>query len=364
MKGWLASYKKQYIWLFSAVSVTALCTLLRPARGAMNALARYMTTPLKALLAHLCAQTDISVAEVLILSGVAGAVFALANFVRHLIERKKRGQTVFRFFLTALCLALTLAAVMSVLWSVNYHTDNFQQRTGITARQGTVEELTALTAYFAAGVNEASLFVPRDENGLFSADRRAILDQAAQVYESGWDAFPTLRMEALRPKEFVCSHALTAIDFTGFYFPLTGEANLNMDSPAAFLPATAIHEMAHQCQIASEQECNFVAIAVSIGSDDALYRYSGWLMGYVHLSNALYKVDKDAWQRIRGELDGGARADIQFNNAYWTASHTAFTDTTQKVYDSFIKSSGDPSGVQSYGMVVDLLLSYYGEELA
>ena len=63
---------------------------------------------------------------------------------------------------------------------------------------------------------------------------------------------------------------------------------------------------------------------------------------------------------IRSTLPDTVQAGLRQNNAYWTAVHTSFTEATQKVYDSFIKSNGDPNGVQSYGMVVDLLLAYYG----
>ena len=152
---------------------------------------------------------------------------------------------------------------------------------------------------------------------------------------------------------------MTAMDFTGFYFPYTGEANLNMDCPEMYLPATVIHEMTHQRQVASEQECNFAAIAVSAMSSDSMYRYSGLLMGYVHLSNALYREDREAYAAIRDQLPDVVIADLRANSAYWNAHHTAFTDATQKVYDSFIKTNGDPNGTKSYGMVVDMLLSYY-----
>ena len=360
LKALLSRDRGLYLWLLIACAVTALCVLLRPARGIMNALAQYVTTPLKTALAHLCALTSLSVAEVLILSAVALAVFALAGLLRRLIREKHRARLLWRALLWTACLAASLGCAMTLLWGVNYHTDSFQDRSGITARQGTVEELTALAEYFAAGLSVADGQAPRDENGLFTADRHAVVRAAPAIYEAGRAEFPCLRPGALTPKEFVCSHALTAIDFTGFYFPLTGEANLNMDSPVAFLPATAIHELAHQSQIASEQECNFVAIAVSIGSDDPLFRYSGWLMGYIHVSNALYRADPESWQRIRGTLPEGVIADIRNNNDYWASAHTSFTDTTQKLYDSFIRSSGDPNGVRSYGMVVDLLLAYYG----
>ena len=145
-----------------------------------------------------------------------------------------------------------------------------------------------------------------------------------------------------------------------FYFPFTGEANLNVDCPASFLPSTIVHEMAHQRGIASEQECNFIAIAVSLASGDPVYRYSGLLMGYVHLGNALYRADPDRWQVIRDTLPDTVVADLRQNSAYWAAFEGPVNDAASKVYDSFLKSNGESRGVQSYGTVVDMLMAYYG----
>ena len=167
-------------------------------------------------------------------------------------------------------------------------------------------------------------------------------------------------MEDRVPKGVRFSTALSAMDFTGFYFPFTGEANLNIDSPACYLPSTIAHEMAHQRGIASEQECNFIAIAASTTADSAAYRYSGWLMGFTYLSNALYRADPEAWQAVRVLLPDTVVADLRDNSAYWAAFEGPVNDAAQKVYDSFLKSSGDPRGTQSYGTVVDMLMAYYG----
>lgn len=360
MKAWLSQFKKLHIWLAAVLVFLAAYFLLRRSRPLMNALADWVTTPYKRTMAAVCSVTEISVAEVLYVSLAAVTIFYLANVVRRLICEKHRGRTLYRFVLTVLCTALTIYAGFCLLWGVNYHTDSFQDRSGIVARQGTTDELRELTERFAEELSVIADTVPRDKDGVFTADRREIMRAAAGIYEEAYDAFPCLRAKDVTPKAFVNSLAMTAMDFTGFYFPFTGEANINIDCPEVFMPSTVIHEMAHQRQIASEQECNFVAIAVSSMSSDPLYRYSGWLMGYVHLSNALYKVDREAWQQIHGSLPETVLADMRCNNQYWTRNHTAFTETTQKVYDSFIKSNGDPNGVQSYGMVVDMLLAYYG----
>ena len=162
------------------------------------------------------------------------------------------------------------------------------------------------------------------------------------------------------PKAISCSTALSAMDFTGFYFPFTGEANLNVDCPASFLPSTIVHEMAHQRGIASEQECNFIAIAASTTAQSPAYRYSGWLMGFTYLSNALYRADQEAWKQVRVLLPDTVVADLRDNSAYWAEFEGPVNDAAQKVYDSFLKSSGESRGTQSYGTVVDMLMAYYG----
>jgi len=361
MRAWLLRYKKETIWLLAGAAFLAAYFLLRRSRVLMNLLARYVTTPLKWAMAHLCSVTELSVAEVIYMTLIAVVIFYVASVLRAFFTRgSRKGEILCRFALTAACVAITVYGGFCLLWGVNYHTDSFQDRSGIVARQGTASELRELTERFASALDRVSDDVPRGEDGEFSADRRDILRRAPAVMANAFETFPCLRWDDVTPKAFVSSRAMTAMDFTGFYFPFTGEANLNMDCPAAFLPATAIHEMAHQRQIASEQECNFVAIAVSCLSDDPVYRYSGLLMGYTHLSNALYGADRDAYREIASGLPDGAVADLRANYRYWEANHTGFTDATQKVYDSFIKANGDPNGVKSYGMVVDMLLAYYG----
>ena len=68
------------------------------------------------------------------------------------------------------------------------------------------------------------------------------------------------------------SRLFSRMNFTGFYTPFTGESNLNIDSPACLLPANISHELAHQRGIASEQECNFLAILAATTCDNATYR--------------------------------------------------------------------------------------------
>ena len=199
----------------------------------------------------------------------------------------------------------------------------------------------------------------RDENGCFSVSRQAIFDDAMTAYDGILEEFGCLSKPRTMPKAFVSSRGMSYLDFSGFYFPFTGEANLNDESPAAYLPANICHELAHQQGIATEQECNFVAIMAATSHESAAYRYSGYLMGYVHLGNALYRTDPEAWQTIRDSLPDTVHADLRQNSAYWAQFHGLVNTAATKVYDGFLKSNGVADGVQNYGTVVDLLLAYY-----
>lgn len=272
----------------------------------------------------------------------------------------RRGRVLYRFALTAVCAVLTVYAGFSLLWGVNYYAESFQQQSGVYARESTPEELAQVTEYFARQLADCAGQVRRDENGLFAESREDIFAHSVEVFDGIYDEFPCLVMEDHVPKGVRFSTALSSMDFTGFYFPFTGEANLNIDSPACYLPSTIAHEMAHQRGIASEQECNFIAIAASTTAQSPAYRYSGWLMGFTYLSNALYRADQEAWKQVRMLLPDTVVADLRDNSAYWAEFEGPVNDAAQKVYDSFLKSSGESRGTQSYGTVVDMLMAYYG----
>lgn len=359
MKAFLRRYRAQLGWLAGLAAFFAVYFPLRTCRGAMNWLCSRVILPLEQALGRLWSVTSVSVAEVLILSGIFAAVFYLAWQVRCLIARPQKGQRAVRMGLTVLCVGLSIYAGFCLLWGVFYGADSFQDKSGLTARGGTVAELTALTERFAREVSAAGDQVQRDENGCFAVPRSEIFAEAMSAYDGVVQKFDCLKKPAVMPKAFVSSRGMSYLDFSGFYFPFTGEANLNDESPAAYLPANICHEMAHQQGIATEQECNFVAIMAATSADSAAYRYAGYLMGYVHLANALYRVDQAAWQTIRDSLPDTVRADLRQNSAYWAQFDGLVNTAATKVYDGFLKSNGLTDGVQNYGTVVDLLLAYY-----
>ena len=222
------------------------------------------------------------------------------------------------------------------------------------------DDLLRVTVYFAQQTALTADTVDRDENGVFAVPREHILADSPHAYDALEEQFPVLAFDDLGVKPIRLSRIMSILDFTGVYCPYTGESNVNVDSPACMLPATAAHEMAHQRGYASEQECNFLGILASTTSGNEVYAYSGWLMGYIYLGNALYRVAPDTYWAIRRALPETVEADLTNDTAYWNQFRdTAAQKVSNKVYDGMLKAYGQEQGIQSYGTVVDMLVAYY-----
>jgi hypothetical protein len=99
-----------------------------------------------------------------------------------------------------------------------------------------------------------------------------------------------------------------------------------------------------------------------MAQEDPVYRYSAALLAYIHLGNALYKADNEAWKAVYSSLSEEVRADLSANNAYWDQFETPVSTVSDTVYTGFLQSYGQTQGLKTYGACVDLLVAYYGAE--
>ena len=364
MKFW-KNHKKLHIWLGADLAVLGLYLALRHDRGLMNGFADRITTPLKGALGRLCALTSLSVMELLyVLAGAAALVYVVGSVIAVVKARGRRGQRAYGALLLAADVCLTVYALFCLMWGVNYWTDSFQDRSGITAQPVAAEDLEAVTAYFAQQLADTADSVPRDENGVYAVPKEQILAESRLVYGGVTELFPFLDFRDTGVKAVRCSHFMSIMGFTGVYFACIGESNVNVDSPACLLPSTVAHELAHQRGIAWEQECNFLGVLASVTSGMPDYVYSGWLLGFIHLGNALYETDPEAYWAIRNALPETVSADLRDNNAYWDQFRDNVVEkVSDTVYDAALKSYGDANGMKSYSMVVELLVAYYKDRI-
>lgn len=331
--------------------------LLRENRAVMNFLCKALVRPWHAFAGKLFSTVPFSVTEWVILFLATLGVVLLVLLIVQLIRR--RWVKAYRTGMTILSVSAALFALFCLWWGVLYYSDSFTEQAGLERRNISVQELETVTRYFAEQASSAGERVERGEDGVFRADKSDIFRRSADIYGGAEQIFPCLAAPAVRAKPVLLSRLLSYIRCTGFFFPYTAEANLNADSPACLLPSTIAHELAHLHGAAREDEANFCAVVACMESGDEDYRYSGALLAYIYLGNALYGADYGAWREVYSALSENVRADLRANNDYWAQFETPAADVSEKVYESFLQTYGDDRGMQSYGACVDLLTVYY-----
>ena len=356
--------RRQWLRLIPALGLPLLLLVLfrltRGCRPLMNGIIRWITTPVKRGISLVCDLFPFSMAEVCWTAAILALIlFVIRSAVLLIRHRDGRLARLGRRCAALACAGLTVYCCCTLMWGINYYGDSFSDRSGLTARGASVQELYTLTLALADAANRYSDQVARDEAGLFAEEPDDLLARSRGIYDPLLEEFPFLAAPERQVKPMLYSRLMSWMGFTGFFFPFTGEANVNVDQPACLLPATIVHELAHQRNVAAEQECNFLAIVGGLRGDDDAYRYSSALMGYIHVSNALYSADRELWLQAYTAVNAAVRADLDANNAYWAQFESPAEDAAKAVYEGFLQSYDQELGMRSYGACVDLLVAYY-----
>ena len=356
---WFRLCPARHILSLAGLAVIGSYFALRSRRDLMQAVSDRAVRPWHRMMSRLCSHFAFSAAEALIALGVIAALIYIVYTVIGLIRRPQRLTRIYRFALSCLTAFALIYGGFCLLWGTYYYSADFEEQSGIRGAPASVEQLTAVTRYFTDLVNQYDAMIARGEDLAFAENMDDVFDRSPLLYRNVETALPCLRGDALSAKPVICSRIMSYINFTGFFFPFTGEANINVDSPACLVPATIAHELAHQRGVAEEDEANFVAVLSSLESGDAVYAYSSCLLAYIHLGNALYAADYDAWLENYHRLSAGPRRDLEDNNLYWQQFETPVSTVSDHVYTGFLQSYGQTLGLKTYGKCVDLLIAYY-----
>ncbi len=269
------------------------------------------------------------------------------------------------YIVRAISAVLSVAALIYFLFAVGfapgYRTPPLSEKIDLCEREVSAAELYETTLIVLEELNEVSERVEYNIDGSSSMpfDLYELSDDLSDCYESVSDKYGFLTTFSSNIKPLIISPLMTYTHISGIYSFFTGEANLNTNYPDFVNVYTTAHEMAHQRGISREDEANFTAFLVCIESENDYVRYAAYLNMFEYLSNALYSADRTLWQdaysRLSKKASGELSAYSRFFDKYRDSQASEVTDTLNNAY---LESQGT-AGVKSYGMVVDLAVSYF-----
>lgn len=246
-------------------------------------------------------------------------------------------------------------------WGFNYYRTPINELQGFDKVDYAIESLDELSKYLINEANQLRQVVNENKNGVFyiPQGKKSLLDQGHLAFDFMSDDYPYFQGQYGPVKGIYLSKPMLYTGITGFYFPFTGEANVNMATIDLLFPATILHEIAHQRGFAPEDEANFIAFLSSRYHPDPVFQYSGTVLALIYSQNALYKVDPELAIENMTLYDSGLKKDLQAKNDFWKQYDGIIDDASSKINDTYLKSNQQSAGVKSYSNMVNWVLAYY-----
>ena len=324
--------------------------------------ARYPSQGIRFVLGKLTSIFPFSTAEWVIYSSPV-LIWGYFFFSARSMKKNKSERNYYRWALSLVCILLTVLTLFFTAFGPCYFRYGLDENLGIEKRPVSGEELYETAVILGKEIDAIADELDFDISGacIMPYDYTTLVGKVNDAYEAYAAKADYVGHFDTYAKPMAISPLFTYTHISGIYTFMTGEVNINTNSPDFIRPFTIAHEFSHQRGIAREDEANFVAYLVCIESDDAFVRYSGYANLLQYVTDALWSADKELYRKY-------ARTYMPTVISKEFAAYSAFFDkyrestasqVTGAVNNTFLGSQGQSAGTKSYGLVVDLAVAYY-----
>lgn len=304
-----------------------------------------------------------SLYELVIIVLVAYGLYRIVRLIRS-VKKKEFAREILSFATVVILLSSIGIFLFQFLWSLNNYRLPLKDQLGLNVKETSVEDLAKTYEALILKANDLRNVLSNVQDTASDKTRiKHILETAWEGYRPLSEKYDLFHANRVRVKGLLFSRIQTISGYTGVYSFISGEPNINIEPPLVTLPHTACHEIAHQMGITFEDEANYAAFLSCKNHPDILFQYSGYLSAITYTGNALYRQSPELYREVSSLLSDSIKSDQNEIREFWdrhqkeTASKIA-----DKVNETYLKSNNQPSGMQSYGKFVDLLIADYLED--
>lgn len=286
-------------------------------------------------------------------------IFIVLRFIYILIKTKFKNPL--NRFLQVISFVSIIYCCFYWFWGFNYYRSSLAKNLGFEQKKYTTEQLIKLSEYFVSELNKAHVSITKNDTIAINSpyNSKDFYKLALNGYEKLAIDYPQFTYNYPSVKSSSMSLIQTYNGTTGYLNPLTGEAQVNKNTPRTSYPTTTCHEIAHQIGIAAENEANFVAFLATVYNSDPYFQYAAYRMATRYTVFELHKRNPEKFKEVYGKLNKGILKDFKRSYEYWKSFENPFEPIVKKGYNAYLKANKQAKGVDSYNYVVDLFISYY-----
>jgi hypothetical protein len=318
------------------------------------------------ILSRLTGFLPFSLAELIIVSFTLLTLFYVIKTLFKLYKCKNRRLKIIKTLIfNILATSGLIYFSFQLLWGFNYQRLTLDKLFDLNVRESSSTELVLLCKSLINTSNITRKNINENKYGIMELpyNKKYLLKTAHLGYDKASLQYSKLKGNYASPKAILLSTPMSYTGITGFYFPYTNEANINMTEPDSFLPFTITHEMAHQIGFAKEDEANYLAYVACINHPDINFQYSGTLSALSYSLSALSKSNVKKYKEMILLCSPSVINDLNYNQAFWQKYSGPVDKIEDKINDTYLKSQNQKSGTKSYGAMVDLLLANYRKKI-
>lgn len=306
-----------------------------------------------------------STADVVLLAVAAWLLWCVADGLAEVgAKRRHVGNLIATWALAVFALTGVVGFVFDASWGMVYRREAVGQRLGWGPPIEVVKGQPLDPAVAALVLEDADRLVAQtvaayrqihgsDDGGAptrlaASQDADALIEAAYARLGSRIAQEPALGVRQPPAATPRLSPLMSWLGLGGFWFPFTGQAQVNGEPPDVSRLFTLAHEKAHGRNVGPEDEASLFAFLALIDADDPVLRYVGWNFAARQMVRGVKKVDPARASALLASLPAGMKRDQDEVVAFWEAHAGVLTDVAEAINDAYLKLHGVEGGKASY----------------
>lgn len=294
---------------------------------------------------------------------VGDIVYASLFFLafRYLYLKRKRIKKSPKIFFRNAVMVVSIAYfTFHLVWGFNYYRLPIAKTLAIKEVHGE-QELIPFVERLIKKTNEVQYSITADTTKMVQIPytKKEILEKTVHGYQKLEKKHPFLAYQRPSLKKSVFSTPLTYMGYAGYLNPFTHEAQVNSSIPNFRFPVVCGHEVGHQLGYSAENETNFIGYLVTAGNDDIYFQYSAYAYALSYCLSNIKQEDEPTFEKLYAQLNIGIKKNFQEIAKFWEVHENPLEPVFKSVFNSFLKANNQEDGINSYGKVVSLLVTYH-----